>query len=293
MNDMATWEDGPEYAPIERPADFADAGAPPLPVAPPAIQMAAQTPKERPLFNQPPVPVAPLERLVPTPAETRDPEVPFAVASAAMTSDSAWGALHWGPPTTPPVASLPGPGTGPVADPALPITSDPWSRHLHPDGSGPLVPTTVPPPDSRFPAPGTPAWFGPGPYGEQPAPPGRVSAKTVWDAAMPGLCIVLAVGGLIYVLAPIFYAIAFGLSGRVKVARPQVRGAFAVGSVFLGLIAVIATLTNEFGFGQWWAIVGAWSLVACWALLLTTLILVYRALRAGERPEPTYRSTWG
>ena len=110
---------------------------------------------------------------------------------------------------------------------------------------------------------------------------------------MPGLCICLVVGGLVYVLAPILYAIAFGLSGRVKVARPRVRAAFAIGSVFLGLVAVIATLTNDFGFGEWWSTVGAWSLVACWALLLTTLILVYRALRAGERPEPVYRSNWG
>jgi hypothetical protein len=288
MNGMATWEDGPEYAPIERPSYFADAGAPPLSMAAPVLRAAAQAPKDRPFFDQPPAAVAPLETLVPTPAETRDPEVPFAVASAAMTSDSAWGALHSGPPTTPlgttptPVPPPAGTGNGPVSGPvALPVASDPWSR------------LAQPPPDSRFPAPGTPAWFGPGPYGEQPAAPGRVSAKAVWDAAMPGLCIILAVGGLVYVLAPILFAIAFGLSGRVKVARPQVRGAFAVGSVFLGLIAVIATLTNDFGFGEWWETVGAWSLAACWALLLTTLILVYRALRAGERPEPAYRSTWG
>jgi len=110
---------------------------------------------------------------------------------------------------------------------------------------------------------------------------------------MPGLCIVLAVGGLVYVLAPILYAVAFGLSGRVKVARQQVRSAFALGSVSLGLVAVMATLTNDFGFGQWWSTVATWSLMACWALLLTTLVLVYRALRAGERPEPPYRSSWG
>jgi hypothetical protein len=281
---MATWEDGPEYAPIARPTDFADAGAAPLPMAPPVVQMAAQAPKDRPFFDQPPAPVAPLETLVATPPETRDPQVPFAVASSMMTSDSAWGALHWGAPSAPPVSAPPT---------ALPITSDPWSRQDQPSGTAPLVPTSTPPPDGHFPAPGTPAWFGPGPYGELPAPPGRVSPKAVWDAAMPGLCICLAVGGLVYVLAPILYAVAFGLSGRVKVARQRVRGAFALGSVFLGLVAVIATLTNDFGFGEWWSTVGAWSLVACWALLLTTLVLVYRGLRAGERPEPVYRSNWG
>jgi hypothetical protein len=290
---MATWEDGPEYAPIQRPTDFADAGAAPLSTAPPVVQMAAQAPKDRPFFDQPPAPVAPLETLVPTPAETRDPQIPFAVASSPMTSDSAWGAVHWGAPNAQPVTAPPlGGPSGPAGPAALPVTSDPWSRHVG-DGTGPLVPTSAPPPDSRFPAPGTPAWFGPGPYGDQPAPPGRVGARAVWDAAMPGLCICLAVGGLIYVLAPILYAVAFGLSGRVKVARPQVRAAFAFGSVGLGLVAVIATLTNDYGFGEWWATVGAWSLVACWALLLTTLLLVYRALRAGERPEPGYRSTWG
>ncbi|HZA05582.1 MAG TPA: hypothetical protein VE617_13540 [Propionibacteriaceae bacterium] len=281
---MASWEDGPEYAPIERPTHFADAGAPPLPVAPPAVQMAARAPKERPLFDQPPTPLAPLEALVPAPEETRDPQVPFAVVSAAMTSDSAWGAVHSGPPTTPPASSrsLAAP-TGPAGMPApLPTSPGPW----------PAGPTSAPPPDSRFPAPGTPAWFGPGPYGGQPAPPGRVSAKAVWDAAMPGLCICLAVGGLVYLLAPILYAIAFGLSGRVLVARQQVRNAFVLGSVGLGLVAIVAVLTNDFGFGEWWSTVAVWSLLACWALLVTTLVLVYRALRAGEQPEPAYRSTW-
>jgi hypothetical protein len=283
---MATWEDGPEYAPVERPTYFADAGAAPLSIAPPVLQMAARAPKERPLFDEPPAAVAPLETLVPEPPETRDPQVPFAVASAAMTSDSAWGAVHWAPPNTPPVAT-PAPYAGPTTSP--------------PNGDGPLAPTPVahplppspgPPPDSRFPAPGTPAWFGPGPYGEQPAVPNHVGAKAVWDAAMPGLCICLAVGGLVFVLAPILYAIAFGLSGRVKVAKQPVRSAFAIGAAGLGLIAVIATLTNDFGFGEWWSTVGAWSLVACWAMLITTLVLVYRALRSGELPEPTHRSSW-
>lgn len=282
---MATWEDGPEYAPIERPAHFADAGAAPLSVAPPAVQMAAQAPKDRPFFDQPPAAVAPLETLVPTPAETRDPEVPFSVASAALTSDSAWGAVHSGPPITPPAGPV---GGGAV----LSANSDSWSRFAGTESNG-VAPAPPPPPDSRFPAPGTPAWFGPGPYGEQVARPGRVSPKAVWEAAMPGLCICLAVGGLIYLLAPILYAIAFGLASRVKVARQPVRTAFAIGSVALGLVAIIATLTNDFGFGQWWSTVGAWSRVACWALLLTILVLVYRALRAGERPEPAYRSTWG
>ena len=57
---MATWEDGPEYAPLERPANFTAAATAPLSTAPPVVQMAAYAPKQRPGFGQPPAPVAPL-----------------------------------------------------------------------------------------------------------------------------------------------------------------------------------------------------------------------------------------
>jgi hypothetical protein len=277
MTCMATWEDGPEYAPIERPADFTPAPAAPLPVAPPAPQMAALAPKDRPVFDQPPVPLAPLATLVPKEEEPRDPHLPFEVVSSPMTSNSAWGAVHWGPPTGPPagfpaLAPTPGPPSSP---PAAPRTQP------------------LPPPDNPFPTPGTPGWFGPGPYGEQPAAPPQVEAKAVWDAAMPGMCICLAVGGLVYYVAPILFATAFGLSRSVKVARDQVRRVFAAGSGLLGLVGIVAALTNDEGFGRWWTVVGGWSMVVCWAVLLTALVLVYRALRDGQQPAPPHRPPWG
>jgi hypothetical protein len=271
---MATWEDGPEYAPLERPADFTPAVVAPLSVAPPVQQMAALAPKDRPVFDQPPVPLAPLATLVPVAEETRDPQLPFAVVSSTVTSDSAWGAVHWGAPTGPPAAL-------PAAAPT------PWAP------SQPLPRTQIPPPDSRFPTPGTPAWFGPGPYGEQPPAAPRVGPKEVWDAATPGMCICLAVGGLVYVVAPILFAIAFGLSRSVKVARDQVRRVFAAGAALLGLVGIVAALTNDFGFPQWWTVVGGWSLVVCWGVLLASLVLVYRGLRAGEQPIPPTRQPWG
>jgi hypothetical protein len=274
---MATWEDGPEYAPLERPADFAPAAGAPLPLAPPVQQMAALAPKERPAFDQPPVPLVPLATLVPAGEEPRDPQVPFAVVSSPMTSDSAWGAVHWG-----------GAPTGsPAGFGALTARPGPPSAPLPVPGAQPL------PPDNRFPAPGTPGWFGPGPHEMQPSPPPQVTAKAVWDAATPGMCICLAVGGLVYVVAPILFAVAFGLSRSVQVAREQVRRAFAVGTALLGLIGVIAALANDEGFAQWWAVVGGWSVVACWGMLLTTLVLVHRGLRAGERPSRPDRPPWG
>ena len=53
MNCMATWEDGPEYAPIERPSDFQSPDASPLTIAPPHTQLAAWAPKNRPVFDSP------------------------------------------------------------------------------------------------------------------------------------------------------------------------------------------------------------------------------------------------
>ena len=274
---MATWEDGPEYAPLERPADFAPAAVGPLSVAPPAAQMAALAPKDRPAFDQPSEPLAPLATLVPVAEEIRDPQLPFAVVSSTITSDSAWGAVHRG-------ASTGSPAGFPDPEPTTP----------GPPSQAPLLPRTQPlPPDNRFPTPGTPGWFGPGPYGDQPPAPARVGPKEVWDAAMPGMCICLAVGGLVYVVAPILFAVAFGLARSVKVARDQVLRAFAAGAALLGLIGVVAALTNDEGFPRWWTVVSGWSLVVCWGVLLTTLVLVYRGLRAGQQPSPPERQPWG
>jgi hypothetical protein len=275
MTCMATWEDGPEYAPLERPADFAQAAVAPLSIAPPVQQMAALAPKDRPAFDQPPVPLTPLATLVPIAEETRDPQVPFAVVSSTMTSDSAWGAVHWGAPTAPP-AGYPIPAS--VPGPSQPL---------------PSLRTQPVPPDNRFPTPGTPGWFGPGPYGEQPPAPPQVGPKAVWDAAMPGMCICLAVGGLVYVVAPILFAIALGLSRSVKVARDHVRRAFAAGAALLGMVGVVAALTNDEGFPQWWTLVGGWSVAVCWGVLLTTLVLVYRGLRNGQQPSQPDRPPWG
>ena len=192
-----------------------------------------------------------------------------------MTSDSAWGAVHWGAPAGQP-AGYPAPAP------------------LPPPPTEPLMPRTQPiAPDNRFPAPGTPGWFGPGPYGEQPPAPLQVGAKAVWDAAMPGMCICLAVGGLVYIVAPILFAVAFGLSRSVKVAKDQVRRVFGIGAAILGVVGIVAAITNDEGFGRWWAVLGAWSIVVCWAVLLTTLVLVYRGLRAGEEPSQPYQQPWG
>jgi hypothetical protein len=78
---MATWEDGPEYAPLERPEEFTSPAVEPLDLAPPPPVPAA-LPAQRPVFTDPSDPVAPLAALVPAPADDRDPQQPFAVRAA-------------------------------------------------------------------------------------------------------------------------------------------------------------------------------------------------------------------
>jgi hypothetical protein len=276
---MATWEDGPEYAPLVRPALFDQPLVAPLAMAPPVQQMASLAPKVRPLFADPPVPVAPLATLIPPVAEVRDPQQPFDVVSSALTTDSGWGGVHWSPPTGTPVTA--------------PLVAGSWP----PPPAPPVAGSWPPPPDqplatNSFPAPGTPEWFGPGPYGEQQQPT-RVGPKAVLDAATPGLCICLVIGGLIYLVAPIMLGVAIGLSNRVKAAQPAVHRVFVAGGGLLALIAVLAALLNEGGFGDWWAVVGGWALAICWVSIMVTLILVQRALSSGSQPQPPYRSPWG
>jgi hypothetical protein len=280
---MATWEDGPEYAPIERPSEFQTPEAPPLETAPPYTQPAAWAPKSRPVFDDPAAPVAPLSSLVPVVREeTRDPQEPFAVVSTTMTSDSAWGAVHWAPPT---------------GRQASPTEAGDWNSTTHGPYPQPDQPIAVHQGDSLptapFPAPGTPGWFGPGPYDQRPQSTAPVTARSVLDAATPGLCMCLIIGGLVYVLAPIFLCVSVGLAGRVKVAAAEVRRTHIIGIVGLSVLGVLGTLVVGTDFGEWWRFVGQWALLICWVLLVVTLVTIYRRLKSQAPSPPTYRSPWG
>jgi hypothetical protein len=273
---MATWEDGPEYAPIERPSDFQTPAAPPLDVAPPYAQVAAWAPKSRPVFDSPEAPVAPLSTLTPVREEPRDPQEPFAVVSSTMTSDSAWGAVHWAAPTGQPSATgWTPPGAYQVQpEQPLPIRSD--AGHT----------------PNNFPTPGTPQWFGSGPHAQQPQPITPVSARAVLDAATPGLCMCLIIGGLVSVLSPIILCISVGLAGRVKVAKAEVRRTYLLGIGVLSAIGVLGLLVVDTGFAEWWRFLSSSALLMCWALLISTLAMVYRRLKSDGSP-PTYQSPWG
>ena len=280
MNCVATWEDGPEYAPIVRPSAFQNPDAPPLKIAAPYPQMATWAPKSRPIFDSPEKPVAPLSTLLPAREEPRDPQEPFAVVSSTMTSDSAWGAVHWASPANQPAGARAAGGLAP-----------PVAGYPAPDQ--PLVVQSANrPTPGNFPAPGSPAWWGPGPPARQPQPTTPVTARAVLDAATPGLCICLLIGGLVYVFSPIVLWIGVGLVTRVKVAKDEVRRAYKSGIVALAVIGFLGTFIVDTGLGDWWQFVATWGLVICWGLLVSTLILVYRRLKSNSAPPPTDRSRW-
>jgi hypothetical protein len=277
MNCMATWEDGPEYAPIERPSHFQNPDAPALKAAPQRAHVAASAPKSRPGFDHPSTPVKALASLIPTVRDKpRDPQRPFAVVSSAMTSDSAWGAVHWAAPTGRPVVGwIPGMDTS------------------HPRPNQPItVGTAFDQEPAPFPAPGTPAWFGPAQHQQQPRQETPVAAKAVLDAATPGLCMCLIIGGLVYVLAPIMLCISVGLAGRVKVAAEEVRRAHVFALVVLAVLGVLGALIVGTDFTAWWRFVGQWGLLICWVLLVSTLVTIHRRLKLEGPNPPTDRSRW-
>ncbi len=262
---MATWEDGPEYAPVERPAEFVPAAAAPLPVAAHPLVVEG-APTERPRFDQPRSAVTPLAQIAAPVPDHRDPTEAFAVVSSTMTAprpgDSAWGSLRWAPPTGQPV----------VAGPPTPVLSGPS--------------TVMPAAPGWQPSPGGP--YQPAPYAPTPVP-ATIGAKEVIAAATPGLCLCLAIGGLVYVVAPIMLAIAVGLSGRVQVAKQQVRRTFLIGLAVLAAVAALTGLSSSEDFGAWWAGLGSWALAICWVLLVATLALTYRGLKSAGSP-PANRS---
>jgi hypothetical protein len=203
------------------------------------------------------------------------------VVASTMTSDSAWGAVHWASPTGQP--------TGPPL--AGGLTAPPDARYPRPDQPLVVESGDTPAP-GNFPAQGTPGWWGPGQPGQQPRPTSPVTARAVLDAATPGLCICLLIGGLVYVLSPIVLWIGVALVARVKVAKDEVRRAYKFGIVALAVIGFLGTFIVDTGLGDWWGFVATWGLVICWGLLVSTLVLVYRRLKSNSTPPPTNRSTW-
>lgn len=141
---MAGWTDGAAYAPIERPDGFATPEVEALEVAVPQL---AQTPGPIPAPQgfQPSAPQAPLDQIRTDPPPARDPAIPFATASAALTA----GPDRYSDAGRDPRQPFHGYTTGVGSQELPPPSGDP----LPPPTGAPLSLSALPPP-GQFGAPG-------------------------------------------------------------------------------------------------------------------------------------------
>ena len=256
---MATWEDGPEYAPVDWPSGFVAPAIPPLSEAVPAPDLSAGAPAEPPArFDAPHDPVPPLAALVPATGPTRNPVEPFQVASAVVTDGSAWGSVH---------------SVQSIAAPTAVVT---WT----PDQA--VAPAYPPPaPMQGFPAPGTPEWFGPPTAYETnqlqvPLTVGNVAEGLSW-----GLIITLLLGGVVTFLSPVLLAIGFFLVSQTQFRRQIVKIGFILALVIVGLAGVGGLVGSD----DAWGPMTTTSVVSCWLLLVYGIVVQVVAIRSGDRPE--------
>ncbi|WP_028709063.1 hypothetical protein [Propionicicella superfundia] len=280
---MASWEDGPEYAPTQRPAAFTAPRVAELPAPAPPSSPAVGAPAERPHdFTQPDRPTPALASLVPAPAASRDATVPFAVAAMTLTQESsAWGAAHSS------MLQQPGSVTTSGFDPTRPIiTSGHRPAAAAPTPSAPAVtpgePSAPPATATAFPPPGQAQGAGgPMPAPGYPPPAGRIGVRQVWDALTPGVALGLAFGCVLPVVSLMTYLVAFAFSFRVRHGQPAIRNTFTGGVAVLATVALISLLTTD-DFGGWWMSLGVWALVASWVTLPLCAVFVYRSLNGAS-----------
>lgn len=309
---MATWEDGPEYAPIQQPDGFQVPEVEPLEQAPPRHHLSAGAPLARPDFSQQ-TPVHPLASLVPAPGDTRNPTEPFAVAASTVTAaDSAWGAAHWSAPTGPPVVPAQNWGPPTSAPAGVPAALEHGSYPAAPAGPDPNAPIHLhdqyPPPGNDYPQPGTPQWFAPTgpPAGQGPArqaqlqlqgQPVPVIAKSLFTAVTPPLAIVLLIGTVIAPLAPILLWVGFGLSTRIRFATDKVRKVFIGTAIFWAVAGpMLGFVRQPSSISGWYDWVSGAGQFACIFALLGTAAVIYLESTGGDRsaaPPPPPRQPWG
>lgn len=309
MDGMATWTDGPEYAPLARPEAFVEPDVAPLSAAPDAAPPVTLDARPVPEFA-PAEHGVPLDMLAPSAAAPRDPREPFEVVSTPMTA--------WQPPvpddapthatTVPPLAVSAAtadgaPGTTAVAGgiPGAAGGQEPRPA-MGPDGfprldtgsawRGAHASTTQPP----APAPWTPqqpfhpsAW--PPPQAAPPPPRGQPRTVGLAEIAMavtPGVLICLGVGATVTPLSLPLYLVAMALASRVAYRRAAIARAFSIGLfavLALGLAAMIWSQGTFDVFG-WYTSSMDWARWANVAMALYALISVSQAMHKGEEPDP-------
>lgn len=254
---MATWKDGPEYAPAQRPDEFAaPAVAVALLPAPPEPNLAEGAPESLPDTWQIPQ-TAELSALAPRPdGDQRDARIPFEVTTAALTAEtSAWSATHQAPVNARSEQEARERASTPAFDPRQPMTSmsttpPPWAPPTAPmPGQPDALPLGSSAPAAM--ATGTPGWFAPTSMGSTGTASGPVTAGAIVRAFSPAVVALLVLGIVAPVLGPLALLgplafIAASIVARLKVtrARSTVLSLFTLGDVLLVLLGA-ATLAID------------------------------------------------
>lgn len=272
---MATWQDGPEYAPSARPDAFVEPVAEPLAVQPPAPDPSAGAPTEPPVFTPPEQNTPDLATLIPVSIPSRDPQLAFEVVTAAVTSPTAWSAAH----TAPAGATVSAPTWTP---------QQPFAGSTPITGSIPApVPTQarVPTNPAPFPEPGTPTWFAPPEAGQRYQAPPQVGLGQVIRAVTPGVLITLAIGAVLNSLSVVMLGLSFALATRIAHRRHQVRNLYLIAAGIVGLAGVFILLTEGFYLDWAWETASGAAQAVCWLLPFALGLVVAVALGKGEKPE--------
>lgn len=273
---MATWRDGPEYAPVDRPAAFVvpDAAALPDTAPPPGLPTPPEgVGDEEPSFAPPSGELPDLTALAPSAAPGRNPNQPFEVLTAGVTT-GAWSA---GP-------SSGGQQGAPQRRPELHF------REPEPSLAGyfPAQPTLQPNVQvnpAGFPAPGTPQWFAPPPSSQIPDAPPPVTVAQIWTAVTPGVLIPLFLGIFLSWLSIFMLAISFALSARIPYRRRAVRRSYVVAFAGVGALGMLSVLTSDVNTDLFFETLSGGAQFACLVLPVVIALVVGAALRSGERPE--------
>lgn len=274
MGAMATWRDGPEYAPAVRPDAFVEPVAEPLEVPPPEHHLSAGAPIQQPVFAAPEQATPDLALLTPAVVSTRDPQLPFEVVTAALTSPTAWGAAHTAPAdaTASPAWTPQQPFAG-----SSPVTgSIPAPAPVHPRSDASPAP---------FPQPGTPNWYAPPQAEQRYQPPPQVSLGQVVRAITPAVLITLVLGALVNGLSVVMLGLSFALAIRIPYRRRQVLAIYLGASGIVGLAAIANLITEGFYLDWAWEVASGAAQATCWLLPFALGLVVAIALGKGEHPE--------
>ena len=304
---MATWTDGPEYAPTQRPEVFVEpdlTGVPDLSAArsldaaaAPPTPDPAQPHGSRPDFDAPDA--APLDGVAAPAPRDRDPHEAFQVASTPMSS---WSSRSLPPPEGPPVPLAPPEGTPSAwghahaptgtgrADGPVPG----WGPEQPFPPGGPPAPHHVPGPPQAwppaqvnpdgFPQPGPPPW-------QQPVEPPLtfepVSVQSIARNTTPGVLICLAVGALVHPLSLAMLVVASVLAVRVRYRRRLVGRLFSwgmLGAFTLGFLLQFVDV-GFFDAITWYDNATSFAQLANGILFVVVPLVVGDAMRRREPPE--------